>query len=385
MTPTAYYVVVILLGVLNVALAGVAYAQRARQIRGGRLHEEQLRLATLRNELAESRLRRLDDQIELMGQIRDALATGPVVGRGAAVGVIDVGAATMRLTVARRTDREWEQLGGDRAFLRLGVEIERDGGYSDAVLERVGSLARKFVQGADELGCERLAIVVTAPGRSGANPGALLERLTVATGRTPCLLSPSQEARLTFAGAATGMLGGGEAGVVCDVGGGSTEVSFGTLRGDVGVVGSFPVGAVRLAERAFSHDPPTPEELEEARAYASRHLVLDRPDAARVALVTGGCAHTLAKLGVSVLERETFERMMARVTAEPSGKVKGVPRHRRRALPAGIIVFERLHEILEMPLTVAAGGLRQGVLWALDEDRFHENYDTAGRGARAAR
>jgi exopolyphosphatase / guanosine-5'-triphosphate,3'-diphosphate pyrophosphatase len=383
MTTTAYYVVVILLGVLNVVLAALAYTQRARQIRGGRLHEEQLRLAELRNELAESRLRRLDEQINLMGQIRDALAMGPPAGRGAVVGVIDVGSATVRLTVARRTDGEWERLGGDRAFLGLGAEVEREGGYSEEVLARAGSLARKFVQEADELGCERLAIVVTAPGRSGANPGALLERLTVATGRTPCLLSPSQEARLTFAGAATGMLGGGEAGVVCDVGGGSTEVSFGTLRGDVTVVGSFPVGAVRLAERVFGHDPPTAEELEAARAYARRHLTLDRPDDARIALITGGSAHTLAKLGVPMLEGETFDRMMARLTSGSNGKLKGVPRLRRRSLPAGIVVFERLHEILGMPLTVAAGGLREGVLWQLDDDRFHENYQGAASDARA--
>ena len=89
MSPTAYYVVVILLGVLNVALAGVAYAQRARQIRGGRLHEQQLRLAESRNELAESRLRRLDEQIELMGQIRDTLAAAPPPGSGAAGGCDD--------------------------------------------------------------------------------------------------------------------------------------------------------------------------------------------------------------------------------------------------------------------------------------------------------
>jgi exopolyphosphatase/pppGpp-phosphohydrolase len=97
-----------------------------------------------------------------------------------------------------------------------------------------------------------------------------------------------------------------------------------------------------------------------------------------VALVTGGWAHTLAKAGVSVLEGETFERMMARITAD-GGKVKGVPRHRRRALPAGIVIFERLHEILGMPLTVAPGGLRQGVLWQLDEDRFHENHVAPAR------
>src|SRR5437763_10451488 len=107
MSPSSYYVVVILRVVLNVALAGGAYAQRARQIRGGRLHEQQLRLAESRNELAESRLRRLDEQIERMGQIRDTLAAAPPPGSGAAVGVIDVGSATMRLTVARRTDGGW--------------------------------------------------------------------------------------------------------------------------------------------------------------------------------------------------------------------------------------------------------------------------------------
>jgi exopolyphosphatase/pppGpp-phosphohydrolase len=376
MSPTAYYLVVIVLGVVNVVLAGVAYLQRAHQIRGGRLHEEQLRLAESRNELAESRLRRLDDQIALMGEIRDALAAAHEPG--AVVGVIDVGSSTMRLTVARRVDGAWERLGGDRAFLRLGVEIEREGGYSAAVLERAGGIARKFMTTAEELRCERLAIVVTAPGRSGANPGSLLERLTIATGRAPCLLSPAQEASLTFIGAATGMLGGGEAGVVCDVGGGSTEISFGTLRGEVEVLGSFPVGAVRLAERAFRHDPPAAGELEAARAYARARIEFGRPEAARVALVTGGWAHTLAKAGVSVLEGETFERMMARITAD-GGKVKGVPRHRRRALPAGIVIFERLHEILGMPLTVAPGGLRQGVLWQLDEDRFHENHVAPAR------
>ena len=373
MSTTAYYVVVILLGVFNVVLAAVAYTQRARQIRGGRLHEQQLKLAESRNALAESRLRRLDDQIELMGQIRDTLAAVPPAGSGAIVGVIDVGSATMRLTVARRAGGEWARLGGERAFLRLGAELEREGGYSDEVLARVGVEARRFMEAADALGCERLAIVVTAPGRSGRNPDALLSQITLATGRTPCLLTPAQEASLTFAGAATGMLGGGEAGVVCDVGGGSTEVSYGTLRGGVDVVGSFDVGAVRLAERAFQHDPPTPEEMDAARAYTRSRLAFDQRETARVALVTGGCAHALAKLGVSVLEPVTFEAVTAKLAAG-NGQAKGVPRHRRRALPAGIVVFERLHEILGMPLTIAAGGLRRGVLGELDEDRFHDHH-----------
>lgn len=377
MSATAYYAVVILLGVLNVALAAVAYVQRAKQIRGNRLREEQVRLAESRNELAESRLRRLDEQIELMGEIRDSLAVGGVARRGAVVGVIDVGSATMRLTVAKRVDRDWERVGGDRVFLRLGAEVEREGEYPDEALERVGDVARGFVETADGLGCERLAIVVTAPGRMGTNPAALLERLTVATGRRPCLLTPSHEAQLTFVGAATGMLGRSEVGVVCDVGGGSTEISIGSLASGVDVVESVEVGAVRLAEKMFEHDPPTVEELDAARAYVRERLVFDRSHAWRVALVTGGCAHTIAKLGASVLESDVLAQVMATVTAEPSRKAKGMHRHRHRALPAGIILFERLHELLGMPLTVAPGGLRQGILSELDADRFHDTYSAA--------
>jgi exopolyphosphatase/pppGpp-phosphohydrolase len=208
----------------------------------------------------------------------------------------------------------------------------------------------------------------------GRNPGALLERITAATGRRPYLLTASQEAKLTFVGAATGMLGRSEVGVVCDVGGGSTEISTGSLTGEVDVVASIEVGAVRLAERMFNHDPPIPEELEAARAYVRRRLVFDPCQVPRVALVTGGCAHTLAKLGASVLERETLRGLMARITAQPSRKARGMHRHRHRALPAGIVLFERLYELLGMPLTVAPGGLRQGILAELDADRFHDTY-----------
>jgi len=89
----------------------------------------------------------------------------------------------------------------------------------------------------------------------------------------------------------------------------------------------------------------------------------------------------MAKLGAPVLEPDTLERMMAKITDEPSRKAKRFHRHRIRALPAGIVVFERLHEILGMPLTVAMGGLRQGVLCELDADTFHEAYVQAAENA----
>jgi exopolyphosphatase / guanosine-5'-triphosphate,3'-diphosphate pyrophosphatase len=381
MGQTGYYCVVIALSALNVVLAVIAYVQRSKQIRGHRLSEEQVRLAEARNELAQSRLHRLEDQVALMTEIRDALAAAQMLPRmrdadrpRPVVGVIDVGSATMRLTVGRYTAEGWKSLRNERAFLQLGAEVERSGSYAKSALENVAATGRTFMAAANEVGCERLAIVVTAPGRMGSNPGDLLETLTQATGRWPVLLAPQQEARLTFVGAANGALGRGQTAVVCDIGGGSTEVSAGSLGSEVEIVGSFDVGSVRLAEKHFMHDPPTSDELEAARADAAGMLRIERHPAAKVALATGGCAHTLAKLGEPLLEAASLERAMTlAITARK--QAKRLHRHRRQALPGGIVLLECIHRRLGMPLTVAPGGLRQGVLRELDADRFHETYE----------
>jgi hypothetical protein len=72
-----YSIAILSISVANLVLAAIAYLQRAKQIRGNALREHQLALAETRNELAESRLRRLDDQLALLAEIRDALCGNP--------------------------------------------------------------------------------------------------------------------------------------------------------------------------------------------------------------------------------------------------------------------------------------------------------------------
>lgn len=72
-----YYLSILGIGVANLALAAVTYAQRAKQIRGNALREQQVALAEARNELAERRLHCLDDQLAILCQIRDVLCPDP--------------------------------------------------------------------------------------------------------------------------------------------------------------------------------------------------------------------------------------------------------------------------------------------------------------------
>jgi hypothetical protein len=76
-----YYLVIILLGAGNLALALIAYRQRAKQIQGNALRETQVELAELRNDMAERRVEYLRTQVELLHEIRDAVVADDDVVR----------------------------------------------------------------------------------------------------------------------------------------------------------------------------------------------------------------------------------------------------------------------------------------------------------------
>ncbi len=76
----------------------------------------------------------------------------------------------------------------------------------------------------------------------------------------PELLSGDEEARLSFRGATAELDPAAGPFLVVDIGGGSTEFSYGTDRVSRPVL-SIDIGCVRLTEKFLEHDPPRPEEL----------------------------------------------------------------------------------------------------------------------------
>jgi exopolyphosphatase / guanosine-5'-triphosphate,3'-diphosphate pyrophosphatase len=382
----SYYIAILFLSFANLALAAIAYRQRAKQIRGNQLRERQLELAETNNRLAEIRLRCLDDQLAVLGEIRRAVCAGRA---RPTVGVIDIGSATVRLAVARYDP--WQatlvQVCKQGSYMGLGAEVERRGAYSEETLDRLGKRLRTLVAAAEDEGCEQLAIVITAPGRNGSNPEELVQVVRRAGAREPHLLTPEQEARLAFAGATMSPPGTGTGSVVvCDVGGGSTEVAVGTHPDGVIATASFDLGAFALAERHFHHDPPTPSELAAAREDAEEALNLEQRTTPTLALATGGSARAIAKLAGRVLGKAELATALSRATS-PKSKVKNP--NRRRTLPAGILILDVLHSSIDMPLTITSSGLREGVLLhltQLDRPRLAHPSLLAGvsRAARAA-
>ena len=89
---------------------------------------------------------------------------------------------------------------------------------------------------------------------------------------------------------------------------------------------------------------------------------LEQPDQA---VAVGGSATSLRTLVGAVLEYETLERAVRVLAGDPIADVaKRFELDPRRVaiLPAGVLLLEKLSDLLGQPLQIGKGGLREGVI-----------------------
>jgi exopolyphosphatase/guanosine-5'-triphosphate,3'-diphosphate pyrophosphatase len=283
---------------------------------------------------------------------------------------IDIGSNTTRLLVADCTGGRLREVMQQRAFTRLGAS--KSAIPPEKVTEVAGTVATQ-VRLAREIGAQRIRAVGTHAVRQASNRDELLAAITEASGIEVDVLSGDDEARFAFLGA-TQTLGHaplGDVGVV-DVGGGSTEIVVGTLGGGVTWAESFRIGSGFLADAYLEHDPPTAAELERLKLHVSGVFEgLDVPQP-QVAYAVGGSATSLRRLVGAVLDHETLWRGVRVLAERPAADVARrfeLHPERVKLLPAGILLLDATAEALGVPLQIAGGGLREGVLLAevLDE------------------
>src|SRR5438132_474898 len=160
------------------------------------------------------------------------VTTGWMVRIGAVrVGIVDVGANTLRLLVAARENGRLVPLREQRVQLGLGDEIERSGALGEEKLAEAAAVAKAHVSRARKLGCDRIDVLVTSPGRQARNGGELASILRDATGAATKVLRPEEEGELAWYGAVATADYPPASVAVCDVGGGSTQLVVGTVSG----------------------------------------------------------------------------------------------------------------------------------------------------------
>ena len=287
------------------------------------------------------------------------------------VGIVDVGANTLRLLVAVREDGRLVALREQRVQLGLGEEIERSGALGDEKLAETAAVARAHVRRARKLGCDRIDVLVTSPGRQARNGDELASILREATGVATKVLSPEEEGELAWYGAVATAEGPPESVAVCDVGGGSTQLVVGTVSGGPAWVRSVDLGSLRLTRRVLDTAPPAQSDLDAARAQVEAVFVDLAPPLALAAIATGGTARALRRIVGTTLEPEALAsaaRKLAKRSNRTIANDYGIDRSRARTLLAGTLILIEVQRRLGIALQVGRGGIREGAaLLALDE------------------
>ena len=183
------------------------------------------------------------------------------------VAAIDCGTNSIRLLVA---DGEamgehitLNDLTRQMRIVRLGQGVDRTGRLAPEAIERTLAAVREYKRMIDNLGATDIRFVSTSAMRDAENRQEFIEPVKNLLGVYPEVVPGTEEAALSFAGAASSVHAYDRGKVlVVDIGGGSTEMVVGTLGKGVDAAYSADMGSVRVTEKFFAgcaSDQPIPD------------------------------------------------------------------------------------------------------------------------------
>ncbi|NOS80254.1 MAG: exopolyphosphatase, partial [Nitrospira sp.] len=183
---------------------------------------------------------------------------------------VDIGTLTCRLLIADLSPGgQLREVRSERRILRLGEGVDQTKRLSVVAIDRVLQCLTEWQEIINAAHVDATAAVATSAVRDAANRDEFLSLVKRETGFEVELISGEEEARRTMLGIRSGLPHGVTDVLALDIGGGSTEFIL-NRPGEDPVVQSIDVGVVRLCERLLHHDPPTDEELRQAREWVAK-------------------------------------------------------------------------------------------------------------------
>ncbi|HYI62859.1 MAG TPA: Ppx/GppA phosphatase family protein [Acidimicrobiales bacterium] len=230
---------------------------------------------------------------------------------GAPVAAIDCGTNSTRLLVAAPDgDGGLRTVTRLMRITRLGAGVDRTRALDPAAVARTQAVLEEYRTVMDDHGVApgRVRVAATSAARDATDRQAWFDQVVATVGVAPELLIGTEEAALSFRGATAGLDPARGPFLVVDLGGGSTELAWGTERVEASM--SLEIGCVRLTERFIASDPPRPEELTAAITYAEAwfdDVLRDMPGAAAAPTVIG-LAGTVSAVAAVEIGLATYDR-----------------------------------------------------------------------------
>ncbi len=185
---------------------------------------------------------------------------------------IDVGTNTILMLIGD-VDREGE-INPVKDFYsvpRLGKSVSATGRLADESISRAIEVLKGYNAAAREYEVDRIVASATSAVRDASNRHDFISSVKDLCGISIEVIDGDTEAKLGFLGAVSGAAEKESTSLVIDIGGGSTEFSYG--RGmDPSLSKSLNIGAVRITEMFLKHNPPSDDELLRADDFISDAL-----------------------------------------------------------------------------------------------------------------
>ncbi len=272
------------------------------------------------------------------------------------VAVIDIGTNSTRLLIADVEGARADQVERVTTVTNMGRGVDHTNMICTDAIEDVCEVISGYKARYEEMGAERVLAVATSAVRDATNGDAFIAELRERFGLDAHLLTGEEEAHLTYLGA-TANRSDDEPTLVFDIGGGSTELIFGSGM-EVGFHTSLQAGTIRQSERHLTSDPPDPRELEHLATDCRKLIddaIADRPEARPSrAIAVAGTPTSLAAVDQKLepydpgrvhgyrLGLQRIQRMLSKLSSLPLAerlRVPGLHPGRAPTIVAGTVIL----------------------------------------------
>ena len=261
------------------------------------------------------------------------------------IAAIAIGSNSTRMLVHLADGREFRE----RAYTHLFMGLDGRGMLTDTAMADTAQVIAALQHEAIALGAEKVLLYATSAVRDAGNADAFARLLFARTGLVLEIISGEMEARLAFEAASSG-----QDCAVVDIGGGSTEFTYGNGQSILCAV-SAQEGASRLKRECEIYTPAEARQLikrlEDRMATVYQPLLaLPRPPL--LVGIGGTCTTSAAiyrntsshgnELDTTQVERSFLEVLLDRIipmTLEERARIPGLFASRAAVMPQGLCIL----------------------------------------------